>query len=79
MHTLVAFAIWAGLLEMSRNPISLVKNKGATRKIRKARSLTTEQFHALLKDLHEPFATMALLCVCLGLRISRQDVRHASR
>jgi hypothetical protein len=38
--------------EMSRNPISLVKNKGATRKVRKARSLTTEQFHALLKELH---------------------------
>ena len=29
-----------------------------------------EQFQALLKELHEPFATMALLCVCLGLRIS---------
>ena len=70
MHTLVEFAMWAGLLEMSRNPISLVKNKGATRKVRKARSLTTEQFHALLKELREPFATMALLCVCLGLRIS---------
>jgi integrase len=70
MHGLVEFAMWAGLLVMSRNPISLVQNKGATRKVRKARSLTTEQFHALLKALHEPFATMALLCVCLGLRIS---------
>jgi integrase len=29
-----------------------------------------EQFHVLLKELHEPFATMALLSVCLGLRIS---------
>ena len=70
MHGLVEFAMWAGILEMSRNPISLVQNKGATRKVRKARSLTAEQFHALLKELHEPFATMALLCVCLGLRIS---------
>lgn len=40
------------------------------RKIRKARNLTPEQFHALLKELREPFATVALLCVCLGLRIS---------
>ena len=70
MHGLVEFAMWSGLLEISRNPISLVQNNGATRKVRKARSLTTEQFHALLKELHEPFATMALLCVCLGLRIS---------
>ncbi len=70
MHGLVEFAMWAGLLDISRNPISLVQNTGATRKVRKARSLTAEQFHALLKELHEPFATMALLCVCLGLRIS---------
>ena len=70
MHGLVEFAMWAGMLDISRNPISLVQNNGATRKVRKARSLTVEQFHALLKELHEPFATMALLCVCLGLRIS---------
>lgn len=70
MHGLVEFAMWSGLLDISRNPISLVQNKGATRKTRKARSLTTEQFHALLAELHEPFATLALLSVCLGLRIS---------
>jgi integrase len=70
MHGLVEFAMWAGVLEISRNPISLVQNNGATRRVRKARSLTVEQFHALLKELHEPFATIALLCVCLGLRIS---------
>jgi integrase len=70
MHGLVEFAMWSGMLDISRNPISLVQNIGATRRVRKARSLTAEQFQALLKELHEPFATMALLCVCLGLRIS---------
>src|SRR5271157_1686021 len=70
MHGLVEFAMWAGLLDISRNPMSLVQNIGATRRVRKARSLTAEQFNALVKELHEPFATMALLCVCLGLRIS---------
>jgi integrase len=70
MHGLVEFAMWSGLLDISRNPISLVQNIGATRRVRKARSLTAEQFQALLKELHEPFSTMALLCVCLGLRIS---------
>jgi len=65
MHALVEFAMWAGLLEVSRNPISLVLNKGATRKVRKARSLTTEQFQALLKELHEPFATMVFASVRL--------------
>jgi integrase len=70
MHGLVEFAMWAGLLEVSRNPISLVQNRGATQRVRKARSLTVRQFHALLNELHEPFATIALLCICLGLRIS---------
>ncbi len=70
MHGLMEFAMWSGLLEITRNPMSLVQNKGAMQKVRKARSLTVEQFHALLKELHEPFATLALLSVCLGLRIS---------
>ena len=70
LHSLVDFAMWSGLLEVNRNPISLVQNNGATRRTRKPRNLTEQQFHALLTALHEPFATMALLCVCLGLRIS---------
>jgi integrase len=57
-------------MEIARNPISLVRNHGATRRTRKARSLTVEQFRALLSELREPFGTIALLCVCLGLRIS---------
>ena len=70
MHGLIEFAMWAGQMEITRNPISLVQNKGATQKVRKARNLTVEDFHVLLEQLHEPFATMALLSVCLGLRIS---------
>jgi hypothetical protein len=59
MHGLVEFAMWADLLDISRNPISLVQNTGATRKVHKARSLTAEQFQTLLKELREPFATFA--------------------
>ncbi len=70
LHSLVEFAMWSGQLSIARNTISLVQNKGAMRRTRKARSLTVEQFQALLSELHDPFGTMALLCVCLGLRIS---------
>jgi integrase len=70
MHTLFEFAMWSGLLDIGRNPISLVRNVGATQKVRKARNLTVEEFHSLLKELHEPFATLALCCACTGLRIS---------
>jgi len=62
--------MWSGTLEIGRNPVSLVRVQGATRRTRKPRSLTVEQFNALLAEVHEPFATIALLCACLGLRIS---------
>lgn len=31
LHSLVDFAMWAGILDVARNPISLVVNKGATK------------------------------------------------
>lgn len=70
MHALMEFAMFAGIMEIGRNPISLVQNRGASKRVRKPRSLTVEQFRALLAELHEPYATLSLLCVCLGLRIS---------
>lgn len=70
MHALIEFAMFAGIVEIGRNPISLVQNRGASKRVRKSRSLTVEQFRALLAEVDEPFATMALLFVCLGLRIS---------
>jgi integrase len=70
MHLLVEYAMWSGMLDVNRNPISLVRNTGATRKTRKTRSLSVDEFHSLLKELQEPFATMALVSVCLGLRVS---------
>lgn len=70
MHVLLDFAMWAGLLAVSRNPIDLVVVKGATKRMRQPRSLTVEQFQRLSTHLREPFGTMALICVCFGLRVS---------
>jgi integrase len=70
MHMVVEYAMWAGMLNVSHNPISLVRNIGSTQKTRKTRNLSVEEFHSLLKELQEPFATMALVSVCLGLRVS---------
>lgn len=55
---------------MQRNPMELVTVKGATKRRRQPRSLTVEEFQKFIKHLKEPFRTMALLCCCLGLRIS---------
>ncbi len=64
------FAVWRGHVAMQRNPMELVTVKGATKRTRQPRSLTTEEFQKFVYHLDEPFKTIALLCCCLGLRIS---------
>lgn len=70
LHLLMEFAMWSGALEISRNPIDLVVVKGATKRTRQPRSLTVDEFRKFIQHLEEPVRTMALLCVCFGLRIS---------
>ena len=64
------FAVWRGDVPMQRNPMELVTVKGATKRRQQPRSLTVEEFRKFIQHLDEPFSTMALLCCCLGLRIS---------
>ncbi len=64
------FAMWRGDVPTQRNPMELVTIKGATKRTRKPRSLTVEEFQRFVQHLEEPFRTMALICVCFGLRIS---------
>ena len=50
--------------------MELMTIKHATKRTKKPRSLTVEEFRKFIQHLEEPFPTMALLCVCFGLRIS---------
>jgi integrase len=71
LRNLWDFAAWSGdVLTEPRNPLELVRIKGASKRTRKPRSLTVEEFQKFAQHLAEPFRTMALLCCCLGLRIS---------
>jgi len=71
LRNLWDFAAWSGdIPREQRNPMELVRIKGASKRVRKPRSLTVEEFQAFARHLTEPFRTMALLCCCLGLRIS---------
>lgn len=70
LHSLWKFAMWKQDIPMQVNPIDLVTVKGAFKRIRQLRSLTVEQFRLLVSHLREPFGTMALVCICFGLRIS---------
>jgi integrase len=64
------FAMWRQLVSVQRNPMSLVTVKGATKRKKKPRSLTVDEFQRFISHLEEPFRTIALLCVSFGLRIS---------
>src|ERR1700721_3246325 len=70
LHQLWEFAMWRGDLPDARNPMTLVAVGGATKRTNAPRSLTFEEFQKFVSELPEPFRTMALLCLCLGLRIS---------
>jgi len=71
LRTLWEFAMWRGDVPTQRNPMELVAIKNASKKARpKARCLTVAEFQEFVQQLEEPFCTIALVCVCFGLRIS---------
>ncbi len=64
------YAMWRGDTPTQRNPMELVTVRGATKRQRQPRSLTVDEFRGFVQHLSQPFSTLALLCCCLGLRIS---------
>jgi integrase len=71
IHILFDYAMFWGYLPIERNPMELVKLKQSTRREREPRILTKDEFQAVLAQIdQEPFRTMVLLDMCLGLRCS---------
>jgi integrase len=70
LSRLCDFAMWSGTIATGRNPMSLVRVPGASKRSRDPRSLTVEEFQRFVPLLREPFRTIAVLSVSLGLRIS---------
>lgn len=70
LRILWEFAMWRGDVSTQRNPMELVTIKGASKRMSHPRSLTVEEFQRFIVELREPFRTIALVCVCFGLRIS---------
>jgi integrase len=70
-HRMLELSMLWGLLPAQRNPLSLVEIKGGTtRPRRKKLILTPEQFQQLCNLLEEPYKTMVIIAMCLGLRVS---------
>src|SRR5690349_20721032 len=70
LHILWEYAQWSGAIEPMRNPMELVRVKGSSKRKKQPKSLSAGEFRAFVQPLAEPFRTIALVCVCFGLRIS---------
>jgi integrase len=70
LSCLVNYAMWANLIPVGNNPITLVTVKGSSKRKRKPHNLAVTEFHEMLKHLGEPFRTMMQVQLCLGLRVS---------
>ncbi|PYV66929.1 MAG: hypothetical protein DMG96_40890, partial [Acidobacteria bacterium] len=72
LSILCDYGMWRGDVPTGRNPMELVRIRGASKRIRRPRSLTVEQFQLLLAQFEHDlcFRTMLLLAVSFGLRIS---------
>lgn len=70
MHLVFTCAERWCLIEMGKNPIALVRVKDCTKRLKRPRILTIEQFYDLLPRLKEPYRTMVIVAQSLGLRVS---------
>ena len=70
LYHLVDYAMWSGAIPVGTNPVSLVTVHGSSKRRNHPRCLTVEEFQRLSSHLDEPFKTMTLVQVCLGLRVS---------
>jgi integrase len=66
------FAMYAEIVPRDVNPMDFLEIPGASKsRTRKPRSRTAEEFEKFLeKTTEEPYRTMTLICISLGLRIS---------
>jgi integrase len=70
LHLLFERAMLWGLVDVTRNPLELVKVKGSSRRENPPTVLTPEEFRKLASKLQEPYRVMATVAICTGLRIS---------
>ena len=70
MHLVFKCAERWGVVELGKNPVSLVRVKNASKRLKRPRVLDVAEYFELLKHLNEPHRTMVLVAQCLGLRVS---------
>jgi len=70
MRVLFNAAMRWELIPYQHNPMSLVRVKDSSKRQRQPKALSVEEFRKLLEHIPEPFRTMCIVAMCLGLRVS---------
>jgi integrase len=70
LHRLFEKAMLWELIDIQRNPMSLVEIRGVSKRKKRPVILTEAQYYSVLAELAEPFRTMIVTAQCLGLRVS---------
>jgi integrase len=58
------------IFELGTSPVSLVRVKNGSKRLKRPRVLDVEEFFVLLKHMSEPNRTMVLAAQCLDLRVN---------
>ena len=70
MHRLFEKAMLWDMIELERNPMTLVEVRGISKRRKKPFILSLKQYLALLDQFEEPYRTMVIVAQCTGLRVS---------
>src|SRR6266702_1117788 len=70
MRVLFNAAMRWELIPYQHNPMSLVRVQDSSKRQREPKALSVGEFRKLLEHVPEPFRTMCIVAMCLGLRVS---------
>jgi integrase len=70
VHAIWDYAMWSDAVPTQANPARLVRIEDVSKRQRQPHPLTISAFQIFVRQLDEPFRTIACVCVCFGLRIS---------
>ena len=70
MHSMFEAAQRWELVDLGKNPISLVRVKGGSKRRSRPQILTNEQFYEVLEFIPTKYRLMVLVAQCLGFRVS---------
>jgi len=70
MHSVWECALRWELIELQRNPMGLVRVRGGSKRKARPAILTLAEFGTLVGLIPEPYKTMVMVAMCLGLRAS---------